>query len=233
MNSYNHDWETFRAHKRRIVVCMFAEFFGFFPFLLLVATIDRKLFSTTSLVPLAAFIWAALYLFTLFRLRSFPCPRCKKNFFGGFFGSLSTLSTPAAFFGRQCVHCGLRKYAAESSQEEDLKDATSAKQLNGTVRNLIAGAAGALTYFVLPMLFPSPSRRSVLQPNIDPDTPGIIGMQYRLLHLLNASYVILPVFLVWIYLAISRRDERKSWIYAFLSGYSLPFIILYWVLKWI
>jgi hypothetical protein len=231
MTSYKHAWETYRARNTRIVVCLFAEFFGFLPFLLLVATIDRKLFSTTNLVMPAAILLAVLYLYTISRLRTFPCPRCGKNFFGGFFGA--HLTSRGAFFGRKCVHCGLRKYAAEPSDYENLKEGANAKRVNGGLRNLVVGAAGALVYLVLRQITPSPARGSVLRPTFEPDGSGLPGLASRYMHLINSPYVVLPFFLIWIALAIFKRDDQKSWIYAFLAGYIFPFIILHWALDWI
>jgi hypothetical protein len=131
------------------------------------------------------------------------------------------------------VHCDLRKYADEPSDHENLKQTGTTTQLNGGLRNLIVGAAGALTYLVWRQITPTPGRGSVLQPAFEPGGPGLPGLASRYVHLINSPYVVLPVFLLWIALAISKRNDRKSWLYAFLAGYLLPFILLHWVLDWI
>ena len=43
---------------------------------------------------------------------------------------------------------------------------------------------------------------------------------------INSPYVILPVFVLWVFLAVSRRDQPRTWIFAFLAGYGLPFVLL-------
>jgi hypothetical protein len=98
-------WLVFRKRRNRIALYLLAEFIAFLPFVTLVVTVERRLFSTDKMAFPAALIWGALYLFTVSRLRSFPCPRCGKNFFGGFF------ATPGNVLGRKCAHCGLQRYA--------------------------------------------------------------------------------------------------------------------------
>ena len=75
-----------------------------------------KLFLSTSFVFPAALVWAALYMFTVFRLRVFSCPRCHKNFFAGIFHDpVELLKRPRALLGKECVHCGLQKFADTGS----------------------------------------------------------------------------------------------------------------------
>ena len=77
------------------------------------------------------------------------------------------------------------------------------------------------------------SRPSVLQPSSIPEGPDALGQMSRLHHFLTGPYVILPWFLVMAYLAISRRDQPKSWLYALLAGGALPGIIFHFILRWI
>ncbi|HEY2646979.1 MAG TPA: hypothetical protein VGI34_08380 [Candidatus Acidoferrales bacterium] len=121
----------------------------------------------------------------------------------------------------------------ESPQRDKVKNGIHLAQFNAGVRNFIVGASGTLTYFVYAVLVPSPSRTSVLQPAVDTDGPRVFAVQYRLMRLLNSPYILLPLFCIWIYLAISRRADRKSWIYAFLSGYLFPYLVFGWLLGWI
>ena len=104
---------------------MIAEFLGFIPFVGLVSVASRKLLSGTDLAFTAALLWGMLYLYTGSRLRSFPCPRCGKNFFGGIVGDSSLLfSRPKAFFGRQCAYCGLEKYGGASASGDSSSSST-------------------------------------------------------------------------------------------------------------
>jgi hypothetical protein len=239
MNSYQREWETYRARKTRLVIWIVAVFLGFPPFLTLVAFIDRKLFSSTSLVFPAAFVWGALYMFVGSRLRVFPCPRCGKNFLGGVFHDPADLLTrPKAFLGRECVHCGLRKFA---ESDEDINQVSSRVRMENAVismpigsalRIFLAGAAGTLIGLVIAFLSPTPRRASVLEP-LAPETSSPVGYMFRLQHLLTGPYVMVPWFLVMVYLAISKRDQPKSSFYALLAGLALPSIVFHYVLHWI
>jgi len=70
-------------------------------------------------------------------------------------------------------------------------------------------------------------------PPIDPKASVVFNMGMHVSYFLNRPYVVLPMFLVWTYLAISRRDQPKSWIFAFLAGVAIPLIIFRWILRWI
>ncbi len=58
-NSYQEEWEAYRVRKRKLIVLLVAQFVGLIPFVTLVALIDRKVFSTTSLVMPAAVAWVS------------------------------------------------------------------------------------------------------------------------------------------------------------------------------
>lgn len=103
--NYQSKWLAFRRHRNRIALYLLAEFLAFLPFVALVVTAERRLFSTDNMAFPAALIWGGLYLFTASQLRRFPCPRCGKNFFGGIF------ATPGNVMGHKCANCGLQKYA--------------------------------------------------------------------------------------------------------------------------
>src|ERR1700739_1940285 len=104
---------------------MFAEFLGFFPFVGLFSVVSKRLLSGTDLAFAAALLWGILYVYTGSRLRSFPCPRCGKNFFGGILGDSSLVfSRPGAFFGRQCAYCGLEKYGGVSASDDSSSSST-------------------------------------------------------------------------------------------------------------
>lgn|GEM_PF-3065846 len=118
-HGYQEQWQAYRVRKRNLTLLLVAQFFGIIPFLTLVAFIDRKVFLATSLVMPAAWMWGLWYISTVFRLRIFPCPRCGKNFFGNI-PDWSFFTKPRAFFGRECVNCGLRKFA--NSQPDDSKE---------------------------------------------------------------------------------------------------------------
>jgi len=104
---YRSQWQAYRNRRNLIAVILVAEFLSFFPFWILVATIERHFFSPNKLFFPAAFLFGAVYLFTGSRLRRWPCPRCGKNFLG------TMLATSETVLGRTCAHCGLPRYAEE------------------------------------------------------------------------------------------------------------------------
>jgi len=241
MNRYQHEWDVYRARMRRRGAIVVAVFLGTIPFLLLVAFIDKKLFSSTSLVLPAFFVWGALYLFIALRPFVFVCPRCGKNFFTG--GRLSGASElwkkPKTLFGLECVHCGLRKFA-DSDQNKELAftleerkpQGAISKPITGSLRIFLAGSAGILVALAL-SLIPAMRSPSVLQRTLAPVNHGLAGDLFRLQQVLTSPYVIFPWFAVMAYLAVSKREQPGSWFYAFVAGSSLPGIIFHSVLHWV
>jgi hypothetical protein len=107
LQRYQRQWQAYRTRRNVIAIVLVVEFLLFLPFVALVVGLEKHLFSTDKSFFPAALLWGALYIFTASRLRSFPCPRCGRNFFGGFF------ATPETVLGRYCANCGLRKYREE------------------------------------------------------------------------------------------------------------------------
>ncbi len=213
-------------------MCILAEFLGFLPFLMLVAFINRKLFSSTTLVVPAALVWSALYIFTGSRLRVFPCPRCGQNFFPRIFNDPADLLTrPKVFWGRMCVHCGLYKFA--DAHEGMAAQTSSPVPISGGAKNILAGAAGTLIGLAISFLTPGPRRASVFERTFTRESPDLIGYMFRLQHSSLVPYVIIPWFLVMVYLAIFKREQPKSWLYALIAGWALPSIIFSYILRWI
>jgi hypothetical protein len=105
---YQNQWQSYRERRNWLGVLLCVEFLAFIPSVVFMETIVRRQFSADRMAfPAASLLFGAVYLFTASRLRSFPCPRCGKNFFGGFF------ATPRTVLGRNCANCGLRKYDGE------------------------------------------------------------------------------------------------------------------------
>ena len=103
--------------------------------------------------------------------------------------------------------------------------------LSGAFRIFLAGTAGTLIAALLEFV-PGLPRGSVFERTLPPEGPGLVGYLFRLQNFLTSPYVIVPWFLVMIYLAISRREEPKSWFYAFLAGCSLSSVMFHYVLHW-
>jgi hypothetical protein len=110
------------------------------------------------------------------------------------------------------------------------------KPTGGGLKMFMIATAGALTVLgmqLIPTFFPAPSRQSVLEPTSIPEGPNLVGYMSRVQHIVTGPYVILPWFLAMVYLAISRRNQPKSWLYALLAGGALPSIIFHYILHWI
>jgi hypothetical protein len=102
---YQHQWQAYSARKWRLFVLLCVEFVAFIPFIVFSEKALKYVFPTGDLAFVTAnLVFGTVYIVTATRLRNFPCPRCGKNFFGGFF------ATPETMLGRSCANCGLRKY---------------------------------------------------------------------------------------------------------------------------
>jgi hypothetical protein len=107
-HQYQSQWQNYRERRTRLGVLVLVEFLAFIPFVALVEKALRHVLPAgNSAFLTAGFMFGAIYLYTGSRLRTFPCPRCGENFFGGFF------ATPKTMLGPSCANCGLRKYDGE------------------------------------------------------------------------------------------------------------------------
>ena len=59
---------------------------------------------------------------------------------------------------------------------------------------------------------------------------GLFGLQIRLTHLLGNYYFQLAALVLFVCLALRRRNQRDAWIYSFLSGWAFPeLVIFHWL----
>ena len=99
----------------------------------------------------------------------------------------------------------------------------------GAFTQSIVGAAGALLYSTMSLVWPKPHPRSVLDPGPG-SVPGIVGWSFSLSHLLGNYYAQLAIFAVFVLLAVFRRKQRGPLIFAFLSGWAFPeLFIFHWL----
>jgi hypothetical protein len=70
-------------------------------------------------------------------------------------------------------------------------------------------------------------------PSIEPSASVIFNLLLEITNFINTPYVVVPASVVWIYLAVTRRADPKSWTFAFLSGLVVPLILFRWVFRWI
>jgi hypothetical protein len=110
------------------------------------------------------------------------------------------------------------------------------KSIGAALRLVLIATTGTLIVLgmqLIPTFFLEPTRPSVLQPTSTPQGPDFVSYMFRQQHFISSPYVIVPWFLAMVYLAISRRNQPKSWLYALLAGGALPSIIFHYILHWI
>ena len=93
------------------IAFMIIEFLGFIPVLGVFGLLSNEHLSQ-RFWPIAAIMWAALFLLTALRLRYLRCPRCGKNYFGNFsalFGGYDSPGHKYSLINKECANCGLRK----------------------------------------------------------------------------------------------------------------------------
>ena len=107
-HQYKGQWQAFRKRQARLFGLLVIEFAALIPCVAIVDAIVKRLLPVDRLAFVPAFVlFGAVYVITLTRLRSFPCPRCGKNFYGGF------LATSKTVWARNCANCGLLKFERE------------------------------------------------------------------------------------------------------------------------
>src|SRR6185369_5555431 len=96
---YEQQWKYFKRINRRGILLVAA----FIPTMLLAAFLGNAIHIYIGYVGMVAVVVEFISLgATIFEIRSFLCPRCKKPFTVLFiFGPNTT--------GRKCVHCGLNR----------------------------------------------------------------------------------------------------------------------------
>ena len=99
----------------------------------------------------------------------------------------------------------------------------------GTFTQFIVGALGAFLSVTISLVVPKPHAQSVLDPG-PLNSPGIVGWLFRLSPSFWNYYVHLAIFIVFVCVAVFRRKDRGGWIYAFLSGWAFPeLVIFHWL----
>ena len=105
--TYQRQWQAYRRRRTIVLALMIGTFLGFFPFGVLVATIEQRLFHSDKFFFPAMVVYGVAFVLTGAELRRFPCPRCGKNFFGPVYGRQKNPR------GRNCESCGLRRFEGQ------------------------------------------------------------------------------------------------------------------------
>jgi len=107
-------WRRYKLLRNTLIVFSFAFFF--------VGALANFVVHSFSVTPANAYFgvegtWVAAEFFTARALRSWKCPQCGKSFYGGR-KSEDKFSTYWQwwFLARQCVSCGLPRYAESPLQ---------------------------------------------------------------------------------------------------------------------
>jgi hypothetical protein len=100
----------------------------------------------------------------------------------------------------------------------------------GTFNQIIAAAVGGFLYIILQLVWPNSLSHSVFHSGGLEDGSGLLGLQFRLAHLLGNYYFRLAALVVFVCLAVRKRNERDAWIYASLAGWAFPeLVIFHWL----
>jgi|SRR5256885_2721527 len=110
--------ESWRDYRRRVRF-FFGNWLGGFVFIAVMMFLVTTLVNALDIpalrqaVPVLFFVlgfaWLGTFVVTSIRLGRWRCPRCSKPFF-----SSALVSNPLA---RRCLHCGLPKWAEDSSSQ--------------------------------------------------------------------------------------------------------------------
>jgi hypothetical protein len=100
----------------------------------------------------------------------------------------------------------------------------------GAFNQIIVAALGGLLYIIVQHVWPNPPADSVFHSGGLEDGSGLLGLQFRLAHLLGNYYLQLAALIVFVCLAVRKRNQRDAWIYALLSGWAFPeLVIFHWL----
>lgn len=108
-----------------------------------------------------------------------------------------------------------------ATQEGPPKTAQRLKLLSSAV-------AGALFYTWTRVLSPQSGSRQPAHV-VYLHEPSVIRVQNKLVQLLHSNGVVLVLFVVFGFMTIYRNRKPESWIFAFLTGVSLTYVIVRWM----
>ena len=97
---------------------------------------------------------------------------------------------------------------------------------------LVSFCAGVLVPLLGPLLVGRTTPQSVLGSFRTSTGHLLIDIPMHFFRILNSPPVVLLIFVLFTYLAITRRRESRSWALAFVAGAQLPFLIFHWLLGW-
>jgi len=97
----------------------------------------------------------------------------------------------------------------------------------GTLIQIIAAAVGTFLYIIFQLVWPNSPAHSIFPGGGLEDGSGLLGLQFRLAHLLGNYYLQLAGLVVFVCLSVRRRNQRDAWFYAFLSGWAFPEIVIF------
>lgn len=93
------------------------------------------------------------------------------------------------------------------------------------LKSLVAAAVGVATQLLLLLILGPLQPRSVLDHGTLPTFPGLPGVCLKGLQWLQAWPQSLLVFLVFLVLAVRKRQQKLGWTYAFVAGAFIPVLL--------
>ena len=97
---------------------------------------------------------------------------------------------------------------------------------------LVSFCAGVLVPLLGPLLLGPAASPSALGSFKSSTGHLLIDIPMHFFRILNSPPVVLLIFVLFTYFAITRRREPRYWTLAFVAGAQLPFLIFHWLLGW-
>jgi hypothetical protein len=114
-------------------------------------------------------------------------------------------------------------------QEHGPAKASVVKDRSPIMKLLAAGVVGALIPIFFHFAFRNPIPRSQFEHPFGPKSPKLMVPLEIYLHVINSLPFILVFSVSFILLAAFRRNRPNAWIFAFLAGVSMPYILFHWL----
>ena len=92
-----------------------------------------------------------------------------------------------------------------------------------------SGVAGALLYAWTRVLSPNLGAGEEETRVTHLHEPAWIKSQWEVIQLLKSPGLVLPLFVIFCFLTVRRYRQPDAWIFAFLAGVSLPYVLIRWL----
>jgi hypothetical protein len=113
-------------------------------------------------------------------------------------------------------------------QESDAARRERGKDRSIMLKLVVVAVAGAFLSILSQILVP-PASQHLSAPPVPTQGPQLVRILFRVTTLFSRFEIQLAFFVVLVFLAVYRWRRRDAWVFAFLTGFSLPYIMLRWL----